>query len=296
MIKFPLRRSFSNLRTKVFIGITWIYGALFSAIPSLDIGFGKFTYEGYLATCGFDYLSNDQRTKDFILMFFFLAWVVPFCVISFSYISIVFVVIGQGSKTIGRDSFRHIKKEETKKQEIKLASVVFFTVFLWFLSWTPYAIVALLGISNWKYLITPSVSMIPALFCKTSACLNSYVYALSHPKFQKELRRICCNITSQNKKGNNKVWSTESRSNRSRLNATDSIDIDDDTEIEEEVTEVENEENTISRIGRIHDSSKRSLDRQSTVIEMNSLRSSCNKPSRIRRLAQKWSSRNREEK
>lgn len=280
------------MRTKIFIGITWIYGALFSAIPSLDIGFGKFTYEGYLATCGFDYLSDDKKTKDFILVFFFLAWVVPFCIISFSYISIICVVTGQGSNTIGRDSFRHIKKEETKKQEIKLALVVFFTVLLWFLSWTPYAIVALLGISNWKDLITPSVSMIPALFCKTSACLNSYVYALSHPKFQKELRRICCNITAQNKKGNNKIWSTESQRNRSRLNATDSIEVDDDTEIEDDVSEVDNVHTSVTHIGKEDDSTKTSLKRQYTVIEMNNLRSNCKKPSKIRRLARRW---NREE-
>lgn len=288
------------MRTKIFIAITWIYGALFSAIPSLDIGFGKFTYEGYLATCGFDYLSNDRKTKDFILIFFFLAWVVPFCVISFSYISIICVVTGQGSKNIGRDSFRHIKKEETKKQEMKLALVVFFTVFLWFLSWTPYAVVALLGISNWAHLITPSASMIPALFCKTSACLNSYVYALSHPKFQKELKRICCNMTGQNKKGNSKIWSTESQRNPSRLNTADSIDIDDETEIEDEETEIENEEKLVTRIGKLEKGdnlSKMTLKRQSTVIEMNSLRSSCkNKPSRIRRLARKWSSKNRDEK
>lgn len=33
-------------------------------------------------------------------------------------------------------------------------------------------------------LLTPSVSMIPALSCKFVACLDPYVYAISHPRYR----------------------------------------------------------------------------------------------------------------
>lgn len=238
------------------------------------MGFGKFTYEGYLTSCGFDYLSDDKKTKNFILIFFFLAWVGPFCIISFSYISIVCVVTRNVSKTIGRESFRHMKKEETKKQEIKLALVVFCTILLWFLSWTPYAIVALLGISNLHDLITPLVSMIPALFCKTSACLNCYVYAFSHPKFQKELKRICCRV-AQNKKGINKIWSSDCHRRRTDFNVTDSIDVDDETVIEEEeIEEVGNSLNAVGIDQTTDETSKKPLKEKPIVVEMIHLKSS----------------------
>lgn len=49
---------------------------------------------------------------------------------------------------------------------------------------------ALLGITGQKHLITPLVSMVPAVFCKSASALDPYVYALSHPKFKNELRRL----------------------------------------------------------------------------------------------------------
>lgn len=61
---------------------------------------------------------------------------------------------------------------------------------LWFVAWTPYAIVALLGISGNEDKITPFGSMIPAVFCKASACIDPYVYSICHPRFRKEFRRL----------------------------------------------------------------------------------------------------------
>ncbi|KAG7154882.1 Opsin Rh5-like [Homarus americanus] len=74
-------------------------------------------------------------------------------------------------------------------RQVKLAKVASGIIGLWVVAWTPYAVVALLGIFSQKAIITPFVSMIPALFCKTAACLDPYVYALSHPRFKNELRK-----------------------------------------------------------------------------------------------------------
>lgn len=79
---------------------------------------------------------------------------------------------------------------------MKLAKVASGIIGLWVAAWTPYAVVALLGIFSKRHLITPLVSMVPALFCKTAACLDPFVYALSHPRFKVrerggEGRRIC---------------------------------------------------------------------------------------------------------
>nr|CAI5817362.1 unnamed protein product [Callosobruchus analis] len=93
-----------------------------------------------------------------------------------------------------------MRQEMNKRQEITVARVAFSTILLWFVSWTPYAIVALLGVFDQKYLITPLVSMFPALFCKTASCLDAYVYALSHPKFKMELRKLCFRQRDINRK------------------------------------------------------------------------------------------------
>lgn len=84
--------------------------------------------------------------------------------------------------------------KDRNKTELKLAAVVFGIIALWFIAWTPYAIVALLGISKYRFLLTPFGSMLPAFFCKTAACLNPYVYALTHPRFRQEIQRMLMNF------------------------------------------------------------------------------------------------------
>lgn len=48
---------------------------------------------------------------------------------------------------------------------------------------------ALIGAFGNKALLTPGVTMIPACACKFVACLDPYVYAISHPKYRMELQK-----------------------------------------------------------------------------------------------------------
>ncbi|XP_050738489.1 melanopsin-A-like [Eriocheir sinensis] len=67
---------------------------------------------------------------------------------------------------------------------LKLTKVASGIIAIWVVAWTPYAVVSLLGIFRQRALITPLVSMVPAFFCKTAACLDPFIYALSHPRFK----------------------------------------------------------------------------------------------------------------
>lgn len=87
------------------------------------------------------------------------------------------------------DSSRHVPVE-MKRQEVRLALIVLLIICLWFIAWTPYATIALLGITGKEKYITPLCSMIPALFCKSASCIDPFVYAFTHPRFKNELRRI----------------------------------------------------------------------------------------------------------
>jgi len=74
---------------------------------------------------------------------------------------------------------------------------------MWMISWTPYAFVALLGISGNQTRLTPGMTMFPALFAKFSACVNPIIYTLTHPKIKKEiLRRWYCFMSSGTSNGN----------------------------------------------------------------------------------------------
>lgn len=75
--------------------------------------------------------------------------------------------------------------QDEKSAEIKIAKVAVGIFFLFLSAWTPYATVAMLGAfhSN-RAVLTPFASMVPAMFAKSVACIDPWVYAISHPKFR----------------------------------------------------------------------------------------------------------------
>lgn len=85
-------------------------------------------------------------------------------------------VVGVGPSRVGQE-------KEKRKTEVRLALVVIIVVAIWFTAWTPYAVVALLGINGYGHLITPTASMLPALFCKTASCVDPFIYAFTHPRY-----------------------------------------------------------------------------------------------------------------
>lgn len=168
-------------RPIIMVFIVWIYSFTFAIMPACDIGFSKYTPEGFLTSCSFDYLDERLSARIFMFLFFIGAWMIPLSIIIYSYSKIMNEVITTGKIQSNRSRNR---------VEHKLMIVVVNVIVLWFIAWTPYSIVALLGITGKKEYITPLASMIPALFCKASACINPYLYSMTHPQFKKEILRF----------------------------------------------------------------------------------------------------------
>lgn len=160
--------------------ICWLYSLFFSGIPLLKL-YSSYVPEGYLTCCSFDYLTDDTDARIFMFCYFVFAWCVPFLSIAYCYSHILHVVLTANRIQSNKDK---------NKQELKLAAVVFSVIALWFVAWTPYAIVALLGISHNAHLLSPLGSMLPAFFAKGAACINPYVYAVTHPRFRAECKKM----------------------------------------------------------------------------------------------------------
>lgn len=200
-------------RARIWIGLIWMYGFSFSVIPALNIGYSRYVPEGYLTSCSFDYLTDDSREKVFILVFFAAAWCVPFTAISYCYVKILMAVWVTSEMAASRFG----QEEEKRKTEIRLGYVVVGVIVLWFVSWTPYAVVALMGVFNQKEYITPLGSMIPALFCKAASCTDPWIYAITHPRFKNELTKLLTKKKTRKLErdyGKKKGWN-QSRSNKS---------------------------------------------------------------------------------
>ncbi|XP_047489068.1 opsin, ultraviolet-sensitive-like [Penaeus chinensis] len=97
----------------------------------------------------------------------------------------------QQAKKMNVDNLRSVgsKEDQEKSAEIRIAKVCMGLFFMFLVSWTPYAVVALIGAFGNRSVLTPLVSMIPALTCKSMACIDPWVYAINHPRYRLELQK-----------------------------------------------------------------------------------------------------------
>ncbi|CAB0005616.1 unnamed protein product [Nesidiocoris tenuis] len=184
---FDPQHKLTYRRAALTVTLIWLYAAFFATLPFTGRRFGIKPYvpEGYLTSCSFDYVSDSLANRIFILVFFFGAWCVPFSIITSSYYKICRHVLDSSLTRIGQE-------RQQRKGELRLAILVVLMIAIWFLSWTPYAVVALTGISGNRRLLTPLLTMLPAVFCKTAATIDPFLYALSHPRFRREVLRMWC--------------------------------------------------------------------------------------------------------
>lgn len=179
----------------IFITIlVWSYTIPWAVLPLLEI-WGRFVPEGYLTSCTFDYLTNTFDNRMFVGTIFTFSYVLPMSLIIYYYSQIVSHVVNhekalrEQAKKMNVDSLRSNQNQANTSVEVRIAKAAITVCFLFVASWTPYAVLALIGAFGDKSLLTPGVTMFPACACKFVACLDPYVYAISHPRYRVELQK-----------------------------------------------------------------------------------------------------------
>jgi r-opsin len=98
-------------------------------------------------------------------------------------------MLKEQAKKMNVQSLSNNKENSSQSVEIRIAKAAFTIFFLFVCAWTPYAIVALTGAFGNRKLLTPLVTMIPAVFAKVVSCLDPWVYAISHPRYRQVLEK-----------------------------------------------------------------------------------------------------------
>ena len=169
----------------------------FNTFASTYLLFSCFAFisEGFLTSCTFDYLSGTFDTRLFVASIFTFSYVLPMSLIIYYYSQIVSHVVNhekslrEQAKKMNVESLRSNQNQKDASVEIRIAKAAITVCFLFVASWTPYAVLALIGAFGDKSLLTPGVTMFPACACKFVACLDPYVYAISHPRYRIELQK-----------------------------------------------------------------------------------------------------------
>ena len=110
-----------------------------------------FLKEGFLTTCTFDYMTEDQSTKFFVGSIFFYSYVIPLSLLIFFYSKIIQHVrdhekaLRNQAKKMNVTSLRTNRAENETSMEVRVCKVAIGLATLFLVSWTPYAFVALTG-------------------------------------------------------------------------------------------------------------------------------------------------------
>lgn len=190
----PFEGKLSKGKAFMLIVLIWSYVTPWAIMPLLEI-WNRYVPEGYLTSCTFDYLTRTQETQIFVGVMFCICYVFPMSLIIYFYAQIVSHVVNhekalrEQAKKMNVESLRSNQNQQNQSAEIRIAKAAITICFLFVASWTPYAVLALIGAFGDQRLLTPGITMIPACTCKAVACLDPYVYAISHPRYRVELSK-----------------------------------------------------------------------------------------------------------
>jgi r-opsin len=177
----------------LILSLVWLYATPWAVVPYFEL-WSRFVPEGFLTSCTFDYLTDSFDNRMFVGTIFTFSYVIPMSLIIFFYAQIVSHVVAHEkalkaqAKKMNVQSLRSNVDQHKQSVEIRIAKAAITVCFLFVASWTPYAVLALIGAFGDKTLLTPAVTMIPACTCKFVACIDPWVYAISHPKYRLELQ------------------------------------------------------------------------------------------------------------
>nr|QWV42723.1 ultraviolet sensitive opsin [Sinodendron cylindricum] len=190
----PLDGKLTTVKALLMITCIWIYTFPWAILPLLEI-WGRFAPEGYLTACSMDYFMDTFDNHMFVATIFTFSYVIPMSLIIYFYSQIVGHVIEhekllkEQAKKMNVESLRSNQAHANQSVEIRIAKAAITVCFLFVASWTPYAVMAMIGSFGDATLLSPGVTMVPALACKLVACLDPYVYAISHPRYRIELQK-----------------------------------------------------------------------------------------------------------
>lgn len=171
----------------------WVNSLVWALPPTL--GWNRYILEGYQTTCSFDYLTHTTKDISLVLGMFVFAFVVPLLVIIVCY-GYIFSVVYKHESTFRETSrclnapVRSGVRERAYRTELRIAKTVTLVLFFYLVSWTPYAVVALIGVSGHGDKLTPVASAIPGMMAKMSCIYNPVIYTLTHPSFKNKVRLL----------------------------------------------------------------------------------------------------------
>ncbi|XP_078616763.1 melanopsin-like [Branchiostoma floridae x Branchiostoma japonicum] len=190
-ITLPMTGKLSRGRRAIIsIVVVWLWSLVWCLPPFF--GWNKWSMQKYQTGCTFNYLSDNTFQRWYIMALTLAVFVLPMVVMIVCYYAIWraarrSTLALKGMMDLG--SFQNLPKKR-RNVDVHTAKVGVLVTLLFILSWTPFAIVALIGWAGYGHVLTPLAGAIPAAIAKMSVVVNYVVYAALMPDFKRGLREV----------------------------------------------------------------------------------------------------------
>nr|AXB38866.1 n-opsin1 [Capitella teleta] len=169
------------------------------------LGWGRYGPEIHGLTCSLDW---EHQSPGYIYSIFTCIYLIPLILMIFSYAKIITTVRASRLRT----------GLQVNKSEYKLTRVALIMCSVFFVAWTPYAVVSLLTVLQQNHLVPTMVALTAPIFAKSNAFLNPVVYFLAMKQFRQETMQLMLCKTIQNQL--DKLHHTKSGSEATDYDAT----------------------------------------------------------------------------
>ncbi|KAK1171757.1 opsin-5-like isoform X1 [Acipenser oxyrinchus oxyrinchus] len=171
----------------IFIFCIWLYATIWALLPLM--GWGHYGPEPFGLSCSVDWAGyhNSLNGSSFIVCMFVLCTLLPCLTITVSYSGIVWKLHKAYRAIQNSETINHSRNMENKYT--LMAVLISGGFIVW---WTPYVTVSFWTIFNSSNQITPTVSLLPCLFAKSSTAYNPFIYYIFSKSFRREIKKLRC--------------------------------------------------------------------------------------------------------
>jgi r-opsin len=177
-------------------------------------GWNRFILEGFGTSCTFDYISKDLWDHLFILILVTGGFLIPLSIILFSY-AFILIKLSQRSRSLTSQSNyekysnqlsitnenqvrsattaidctddNNITRNILRRTEVRATRTALLICAVFCSAWGPYALMALISLFGFNYLVNAYTTAMLGMFTKVAACINPLIYALSLNGFREQI-------------------------------------------------------------------------------------------------------------
>ncbi|CAH1796452.1 unnamed protein product [Owenia fusiformis] len=181
---FTAKRKITKERAFSICMFIWLHAAFWAFAPLL--GWNEYVPEGYGYTCSADFITPTPLYQSWIMGVLCIGCIFPLGFIIISYSKIFSIVRKQHNDFRNMDRTMNQQRVFNKRRTYaqKVAKCIVILVCLYLATWTPYAVISLIGTFGDAGKITPVVALLPCIAAKMAVIYNPIVYSLTHPNFK----------------------------------------------------------------------------------------------------------------